>query len=698
MKLNKKKVLVCDCEGTMPFDGKALAKACGAEGAVDVNTQLCRAQLANFQAAIGGGEPVLVACTQEAPLFDQTADDADSATAVGYTNIRERAGWSAEGGKAAMPKIAALLAEAALDVPPARTVTLASEGTCLVYGRDETAIEAARQLAGRLDVTLLLSEPGEVLPPAQTEVPIFKGTVTQAKGHLGAFEITVKGYAPFAVSSRRQLDFEAPRDNAASRCDLILDLTGGAPLFPAPEKRDGYFRPDPGNPAAVQRALFDLADMVGEFEKPRYVDYKADLCAHSRSGIVGCTRCLDVCPTSAITPAGEVVAIDPYVCAGCGTCSSVCPTGAASHVLPSSGALLERLRTLLGAYYRAGGEGARLLVHDPRHGERMIAMMARYGRGLPARVLPFAVNEITQIGIDFLAAAFAYGASELRVLVPPGKADELGGLEQQIGLAEAALAGLGYGEGRVGLIGEQDPEAVEAGLYDAELREPPKAGGFLPMGGKRTLAMLALRHLHKVAPAPTDLLPLPEGAPFGRIVIDTDGCTLCLACVGACPTGAIGDNPDLPQLRFTEEACVQCGICRNTCPEKVITLEPRFNFAGEARAALVLNEEEPFECVRCGKPFGTKSSIERIVEQLAGKHSMFQDPAQIERIKMCDDCRVVHQFETKDEVMAAAPRPIPRTTDDYIREREAERAKPADAGAATKPPPSKGNGKGNGKG
>ena len=78
-------------------------------------------------------------------------------------------------------------------------------------------------------------------------------------------------------------------------------------------------------------------------------------------------------------------------------------------------------------------------------------------------------------------------------------------------------------------------------------------------------------------------MPLPAGAPFGRVVVDVAGCTLCLACVGACPTGALVDNPERPQLSFVEDACVQCGLCQSTCPESVIRLEPRLNFADEAR-------------------------------------------------------------------------------------------------------------------
>jgi ferredoxin len=670
MELKGKRLLVCNCEVSMALDGKALARACGQSGAAEVHSQLCRAQIASFQEAIATGAPVIVGCTQEAPLFEETRAEFGPETAVAYVNLRERAGW-AEQGPDALPKITALLAEAALEMPPTASVTIKSAGECLVYGRDEQALEAAKRLAARLSVTVILTRPEDVIPPRLVDVPVFTGTVRDAGGHLGAFELTVDGFAPMAVSSRRALAFERARDGVATRFDLILDLAGEAPLFPAHSKRDGYFRPDAGNPAAVQRALFDLTDLLGEFEKPRYVQFEADLCAHSRSRRTGCTRCLEVCPAAAIQPAGDVVAIDPFICGGCGACHSVCPTGAAGYAYPPATALLERLRTLLTTYRQSKGERPALLVHDDEHGGELISLLSRFGRGLPANVIPFALNEVTQLGLDAILGAFAYGAERLLVLVPPKRRDELAGLEAQFAYCEAALDGLGYGRRRLELVLDDDPDAVEARLFDLpDLGARMPAAEFLPMGGKRTLLRLALQELHRAAPAPQDYVPLPEGAPFGRVVVDVKGCTLCLACVGACPTGALVDNPERPQLAFIEDACVQCGLCRSTCPERVIALEPRLNFTDEARQPLVIKQEQPFECIRCGKPFGTRSSIEKIIEKLSAKHSMFMDSAAVERIRMCDDCRVIVQFEVTDNPLAAGPRPKTRTTDDYLRERE----------------------------
>jgi ferredoxin len=118
-------------------------------------------------------------------------------------------------------------------------------------------------------------------------------------------------------------------------------------------------------------------------------------------------------------------------------------------------------------------------------------------------------------------------------------------------------------------------------------------------------------------------------------------------------------------LSFTEQACIQCGLCRNTCPESVITLEPRVNFASSANSSVVLKEEAPFECISCGKPFGARSSVERTIERLV-KHPMFAgNDAALNRLRMCEECRVLAQF-TNEQPMAQGTQRRTRTTDDYL--------------------------------
>jgi len=666
----------------MTIDDKALGKACaaapGAEapGELSVAGHLCRGGIEEFLRLAKGSDELLVACTQEAPLFLEALEDiGDDAPAIRFANIREKAGWSKDaGGKSQQKtdltaKMAALLAEATLDIEDSHSVTMTSNGVLVILGRDADALEAAKKLSSRLDVTVILEPGAEALPPRVMDVPVFTGRVTGGEGHLGQFQISVEDFSPASPSSKGALAFDGQPQKGTSEADLILDLRGGTLLFPAPEKRDGYFNPDPGNPALVANALFELTDMVGSFEKPRYVDYDESICTHSRATITGCTRCIDNCPTSAITSAGDNVEFDPYICAGCGTCASVCPTGAARYDLPAGETLFKRLRTVLRTYGGAGGKTPRLLVHDTEFGEDMIDLIARNGGGLPANVLPFAVNQVTQVGLDFLLAASAYGAERVLVALPPGKADERPALDAELVLAEKVLDGLGYGTGHFTIADDIDPEALEKRLYGLDALTPLPGTDFLPLGRKRSVMGLALGELHKSAPTPVDAIDLPAGAPFGAVIVDTDGCTVCLACVGACPTGALRDNEDKPQLSFTEQACVQCGLCRNTCPEKVISLTPRLSFLAEAGEAQIIKEEEPFECIRCGKPFGAKSSVEKMVAKLED-HPMFQEKGGTERLKMCDDCRVFALAEEDEHPMASDARPMPRTTDDYLKERE----------------------------
>ncbi len=662
-------LLICSCDGTIPLDADAVRRGC--RGDPTTATQLCHAERDRFLAIAAKGTPLTVGCTQEAALLSEAAAETGRIAPIQFANIRETAGWSSEAAKAG-PKMAALLAAAAEPTPPVPVVELESGGVILICGRDEAAVEAGNLLKDRLDVTVLIEPPASILPQRVNDFPIAKGRVRNARGHLGAFELVVDDFAQPAPSSRSELIFGPSRNEARSSCDIILDLTGGTPLFPAADLRDGYLRADPGDPMAVLRAVLRARDLVGTFEKPRYVTFEAGLCAHSRSQITGCTRCLGLCPTGAITPAGDHVAIDANICAGCGQCAAACPTGAASYALPPEDALMRKLRRMLMAYREAGGERAIVLVHDDPHGAPLIDALARFGDGLPANVLPFAVNETTQLGLESIAAAFAYGAAGLRLLLRARPRHDVTGLMRTIALADPILIGLGFGAGRIATIETDDPDQLSAALQAIPPRpSAPRPASFQSLGRKRDVLRFALSELHRAAPAPVDVVALPEGAPFGAVEIDVGGCTLCLSCVSACPTGALRDDAERPMLRFVEDACVQCGLCQATCPEKVITLKPQIDFRAARAPARTLKEEEPFCCIRCGKPFGVKSTIERVVAKLEGKHWMYTGSSgRLDAIRMCEDCRVAFVAEQNFDPYSAQGQSV-RTTDDYLREREA---------------------------
>ena len=659
----------------MPLDADAIGRGCTAH--ITQANQLCGLELDRFKAALAQGAPITVACTQEAPLFREVAENSPQVPLT-FVNIRETGGWSTDAAVAG-PKAAALIAAAGEEMPPISLVTLESSGVVLIYGRDEVAIEAAQRLADRLDITVLLTKPGDVTPRRTNEFPVLKGTIRNARGHLGKFELAIDDYALPSPSSRAKLVFGTPRNRATSTCDLILDLSGGMPLFPAHDLRPGYLRADPRDRAAVERAIADASGLVGTFDKPRYVNFEPSLCAHSRSSITGCTRCLDLCPTGAITPDGNAVAIDANVCAGCGSCASVCPTGAASYALPGADALMRRLRTLLQTYRKAGGSEAIVLFHDGEHGEEIIDALARFGEGLPANVLPLHVNEVTQLGPEIIAAVFAYGGSGVSLLTRAKPRHDITALRRAAETSDRIVAALGFGAGLVQIIETDDPDQLRA-ILDAAPRgvATQKPAGFVPRGAKRGVLETTFRELHLAAPAPVDVIPLAQGAPFGGVKLDVEGCTLCHACVTACPTGALSDNPDRAMLRFTESLCVQCGLCESTCPEKVISIEPRLDFAAWNAPPRVLKEEEPFNCIACGKPFGTKSSIDRVLAKLGEKHWMFRgaNAKRLDVIRMCADCRVEAVVNESFDPHSAPQRPPVMSTEEYLRARDVKKDGP----------------------
>ncbi len=663
-------ILVCTCEKSMPLDIAALAKASKGAQLVAAN-HLCGPDMRLFRTAAATGS-VTIGCIAQRAVFEAVAEDEQLPAALTFANIRETAGWSTDAVRAA-PKMAALLAMAAVPVSAPSAVTFQSDGVALIYGSGQAAIDIAAALKDRLDITVLLADAGEAVPPQTAEFPVRRGRIASVKGHLGAFEIKIDGYAAPAPSSRRAFQFGPARDGAVSKADLLIDLSGGKPLVTAPDLRAGYLRADPSDALAVQKLILKAADFTGTFDKPRFIAFDASLCAHSRSRKIGCTRCLDVCPAGAISTAGDTVAINPHICEGCGQCAAACPTGAAAFALPAVDVLVQQVRAGAQAFHAAGGTTGALLLHDRSHGTALIDAAARFGEGLPAHAIPWEVNEVTQVGLETVLAAIAYGFNTVHFLTRAKPRHDIAGLVHTIETANAILSGLGFGNTCAAPIQTDDPDAMIVGLRDASAPEQKRTrAAFAPFGGKRDLLKLALREVHRVAPAPADRIALPKGAPFGGLAIAAAGCTLCLSCVSACPTSALSDAVDRPLLSFDESLCVQCGLCASTCPEQVITLVPRIDFAAFEAGRVTMKEEAPFHCITCGKAFGVKSTIDRITAKLKDKHWMYagENTSRLDLIQKCDTCRIEAMTNSGFDPYAAAQRPHAKTTDDYLRDRD----------------------------
>jgi ferredoxin len=536
------------------------------------------------------------------------------------------------------PKIAALSASAALTAAePVPGVSYQSQGNLLIVAGTQSARaqRCAEGLASSLHVTLLAES-----APAEGPFVRWRGRVHSLTGYLGEFNAILENL----VTS------EGARGPATpARFDLVLDFSE-PPLFEMRQPPQGYYRAPLEQPA-LDGVMRELREAVGEFEKPRFFAYRENLCAHGRSGVSGCTACIDVCSTRAIASEGERVRVDPHLCMGCGACATVCPSGAMSYQFPRVPERGEQLKRMLHAYRDAGGVDACVVFHDGAEGRALLEEMAQAGAGLPPRALPVETFHIASIGLDLLLPALAYGAAQVAVIAGPAADREyMAALRFQMQLGETLLQALGYAGQRLHLIEAADAAA----LHQAFAGLPPAAGvassaQFALSPDKRTAIEFAVEHLAHVAPKKVDEVALPAGAPYGAVAVDRAKCTMCMACVGACPESALMDGVDRPLLKFLERNCVQCGLCESTCPEDAITLEPRWLLTPAVREARIVNQTEPFHCVCCDKPFGTKQMVEAMMGRLGG-HSMFTSNGALRRLQMCADCRVVDMMSNKDEM------------------------------------------------
>ncbi|HSP57504.1 MAG TPA: 4Fe-4S dicluster domain-containing protein [Halomonas sp.] len=522
------------------------------------------------------------------------------------------------------------------------SVSYLSDGHVLLVGNERHVRLAASELMDKslASVTLLVTEPVGDIPSFEEQALDDERLIAETRecrqhalareqarqvrieGHLGSFSVSLLKDGETLNLAKALAD--------RPHFDSILDL-GETPLLSLELPPPGYVKMK-WNAADRVEQLEAFAGLVGEFDKPRYFQINNDLCAHASSGNIGCTRCLDVCPADAITShQGRIEAwieIDPFRCHGVGSCSSACPTGAIQFRMPETHRQQETVLSWLQSYRKAGGTAPIV---------RFVEAEDLAGEGESAgHVLDVPLEELGAAGHDQWLTALAGGAAEVRVQCHEQMPERLKSfIDDQLSQAHVLLEAFGHSSTRVKRVKAGDNQARDALPDEAPMTDETLSFG---TSDKRQRLNAVLDRLAGLGTPDGERHRVTSGAAYGSINVDQDACTLCLACVANCPTPALAAGDASPLLSFREADCVQCGLCVQACPEDAITLSPGF-LASDARSERrVCHEEAAFDCIRCGKPFATTSTVETIKAKLAN-HPYFAGDA-MARLEMCEDCRV----------------------------------------------------------
>ncbi|MBL4294223.1 4Fe-4S binding protein [Vibrio fluvialis] len=512
-------------------------------------------------------------------------------------------------------------------IPP--TVSYESGGHTLILGPTSLIERTALQLSQMASVTLL-SIDGE----QGTHDKLYFADTVEISGFLGAFKVIVENHGLNINLANAAIDHDC--------FDIVLDMSLNGVMseeVPVP----GYFPVGRGFPK-LSDALEEIPELMGTFDKPKYFRLDTDLCAHSSRGVKGCERCVDACPAGALSSEGSEktghrIQINPYLCQGVGTCATSCPTEAIHYALPNPTDTQKFIERLLNNYHQAGGEKPIVLICSSRHEQYNLMAL----RVLPENVIPVTVEELPSVGIDTWFAALVNGATQVLFAasrhMPP---TILRILNQEVSMAQSFLAHLGIRKETIDILYLESLREAAPTLCD----EPLGLNLGELEGKKRDRLYAALDALATARGTEPSAQPLAATAPYGAIECSTTDCTLCMSCVAVCPTRALHHEGDSPSLKFIEQDCVQCGLCVKACPEKALTAVQQLNWnAAQRQSVVTLHQEEPAKCLRCHKPFAPQSMITMLQNKLRG-HSNFSDQASLDRIAMCEDCRVVDVFES----------------------------------------------------
>ncbi len=369
--------------------------------------------------------------------------------------------------------------------------------------------------------------------------------------------------------------------------------------------------------SSIDEVLKEIRENIQSYEYKKFTVYDNTICQYHERREEVCGKCEEVCPTTAIVKIDEEKHLEfsQIDCHGCGGCISVCPSGALDYAPSNRDTLFELSREFKN----------RIPLIIPQK-----MSLESLNVELKENVLPFAIE----------GEKFLHEASLLTLLQESGSqvifySDFLSkGTNDSIMILNAIYQKRFQKDA---VLIAMDEEELISKLAEVSLIE--KSAFSYSQTSSRKRETFAVRLERIVNGEDLGVVHTGEHVHYGKVIVNEDNCTLCLACVGACNVDALIARVDDNSLRFNASVCTSCGYCELSCPEKdcisieTDTIELNPTWFQERYLA----KDTLFACVECGKEFATTKAIEKIAKMMAPHFA--SNPIKERTLYCCESCK-----------------------------------------------------------
>ncbi len=377
-----------------------------------------------------------------------------------------------------------------------------------------------------------------------------------------------------------------------------------------------------------------LFERIYATEIDEVIDWNPAICQYSARLKTGCSACMDACGHNAISQSREGVELDHIACVECGACLASCPTGALQYKRFGDGQFMEYFRTfpLTPGSSVVLGDAATLHKYwwssDKKACEKVFFMEYPQPAALHALHFLF-LHAMGAEGVIVLGPAQSSVSRQIEISNKIiHELFQKSQMVQQI----TAVTGLDL------LLQEVGNGAVPAHVYHD-----------FSFTNRRTKLMELVQFMVEQSSVEPEILTGPATEYFGTIICNEDKCTGCIACVGECRVGALTTDGETYSLSHTPSLCVQCGTCVTVCPENALTMQSGLELRKDFFQERLIVKTEPAQCKSCGKVYGTKKSLEKVISILSAK-GMWDKTDDL--LSYCDNCRVVNLYESSKNEQA----------------------------------------------